>query len=76
MKILDFQRVRRGSEKPMNMTIRWVSRTVLDRSETNPILTGEERGEEKSESGLRQIHEGKTREDKDTSQFEQHCEKN
>jgi hypothetical protein len=45
MTILAFQTLRMGPYKPMKMPILCVSITVLDRSETNPILTGEERRE-------------------------------
>jgi hypothetical protein len=45
MKILDFEILRSGSYKPIKKTILCVSITVLDRSETSPILTGEKRRE-------------------------------
>jgi hypothetical protein len=72
----------------MKKTIHCVSITVSDRSETNPILTGEKRKEEKRGEEKRReigectdtnaIRQDKTRQDKDkdTSQFEQHCLKN
>jgi hypothetical protein len=48
----------------MKKTIRCVSITVFDRSETNSILTGEKRREEKSDSVLIQIQFNTTRKEK------------